>query len=397
MHRADKSSVSGSWLRRLGRTGKSHTGIVHQSKPTMVRRAARRLIDAGNGDARGAVAAAAKVKRLNLALQGGGAHGAFTWGVLDRLLEDGRVEFASVSGTSAGAMNAVILAGGMMETGAAGARAKLEEFWRAVSETARTYSPGRPHPFDPRPAPDSATSLMWLDLMTRMVSPYQFNPLDFNPLREVLLGAVDFKRLRQESPIALHIAATEVASGKVRIFETREISVEAVLASACLPQLHQAVKIGRNHYWDGGYSANPPLLPLLRAGRAEDTLIVQIDPTKDPELPTSAPAIIARLNRIAFNGPLRREVEMIEQIRHVASEGFAVGGTLRRRVKAHRFHHIAAGDLSRDQGRGSRLNPDLKMLYRLRDRGRTAADAWLKRHYHAIGRDSTVDLAARFL
>ncbi len=361
----------------------------------MIRGAARRLIDAGNGSARGA--ASAKVKRLNVALQGGGAHGAFTWGVLDRLLEDGRFDLVSASGTSAGAMNAVVLAGGMMEDGAPGGRAKLEDFWRAVAGAARTYNPGRQHPLDPRPAPDSTTSMMLLDLMTRLVSPYQFNPLDFNPLREVLLDAIDFKRLRQESPIDLHIAATEVASGKVRIFETHEISVDAVLASACLPQLHQAVKIGRKHYWDGGYSANPPLLPLLRAGRAEDTLIVQIDPTKDPELPTSAQAIIARLNRIAFNGPLHREVELIEQIRHVANEGFAVGGTLRRRAKAHRFHHIAAGNLSRDLGRASRLNPDLKLLYKLRDRGRAAADAWLKRHYQEVGRESTVDLAAQFL
>ena len=390
MHRTGKLAASGSWLRRLARSHTTRTGTL--------RGAARRMLDDGNDNATSAAGpAAAKISRLNAALQGGGAHGAFTWGVLDRLLEDGRVDFASVSGTSAGAMNAVILASGMMDGGATGARAKLEAFWLAVSSTARTYNPGRPHPLDPRPAPDSTTGLMMLDLLTRMVSPYQFNPLDFNPLREVLLGTVDFKRLRRSSPIALHIAATEVASGKVRIFETREISVEAVLASACLPQLHQAVKIGRNHYWDGGYSANPPLLPLLRAGRAEDTLIVQIDPTTDRELPTSAQAIIARLNRMAFNGPLRREVELIVHIRHVASEGFAIGGTLRRRVKGHRFHHIAAGDLSRDLGGASRLNPDMKLLYRLRDRGRAAADIWLKRHYQAVGRESTVDLAAQFL
>jgi len=394
MHRAGKPSAPPSWLRRLTRPAKASPGTARRSKAAVPRR--RRA--AGDGAAPdGAKAAAAETKRLNLALQGGGAHGAFTWGVLDRLLEDGRIAFASVSGTSAGAMNAAVLAGGMMEGGAAAARAKLEDFWRAVAEAAHSYNPGRPHPLDPRPAPDSTTGLMLLDLLTRFVSPYQFNPLDFNPLREVLQGAIDFKRLRRESPIALHIAATEVASGKVRIFDTREISVEAVLASACLPQLHQAVKIGRHHYWDGGYSANPPLLPLLRAGRAEDTLIVQIDPTKDSELPTSAPAIIARLNRIAFNGPLRREVEMIEHIRHVASEGFAVGGTLRRRAKAHRFHHIAAGNLSRELGRASRLNPDMKMLTRLRDRGRAAAENWLKRHYRALGRESTVDLAAQFL
>jgi len=396
MRGASKPSASSSWLRRLARPRKDGAGRAGVAKATASRHAPERPLGVTNAGGNRS-AATQKVKQLNIALQGGGAHGAFTWGVLDGLLADGRIETVSLSGASAGAMNAVVMAAGLMDGGAAGAMAKLEAFWQAVSQIARTYSPPQRHPLDPRPASDGATGLMLLDLMTRLVSPYQFNPLDFNPLREVLQSTVDFKRLRRASPVSLYIAATEVASGRVRIFETREVSVDVVLASACLPHLHQAVKIGRTHYWDGGYSANPPLLPLLRSGRAEDTLIVQIDPASDPELPTSAQAIIARLNRIAFSGPLRREVETIEQIRHIASEGFAVGGTLRRRVKAHRFHHIAAGNLTRELGRASRLHPDLKSLNKLREKGRAAADTWLNRHFGAIGHDSTVDLAAQFL
>jgi NTE family protein len=396
MRGTGKPPAPSSWMRRLARPKKGHAERAGSAPTTARRSAPERLSKAGDsGGSR--PAAATKPKRLNVALQGGGAYGAFTWGVLDGLLADGRIEIVSFSGTSAGAMNAVAVAAGLMDAGAEGARAKMEAFWRAISETARYYSPVRPHPFDPRPVPDGAASIVALDLFTRLVSPYQFNPLDFNPLREVLRSAVDFKRLRRESPVSLHIAATEVASGRVRIFETDEVSVDVVLASACLPHLHQAVKIGRNHYWDGGYSANPPLLPLLRSGRAEDTLIVQIDPAKDPDLPTNAQAIIARLNRIAFNGPLHREVEMIEQIRRVASDGFAVGGTLRRRVKTHRFHHIAAGNLTSDLGGASRLHPDLQLLHQLRERGQAAAVTWLNRNFSAIGRDSTVDLAARFL
>jgi NTE family protein len=346
-----------------------------------------------------AIPSPAKPKPLNLALQGGGAHGAFTWGVLDRLLEDGRIGIQSVSGTSAGAMNAVAMACGLMDGGAPFARERMGEFWRAVSNRAH-YSPLRPHPLDPRRARDgrvSPTGVILFDLMTRLVSPYQFNPLDFNPLRDVLEEIIDFKRLRQRGTVDLHIAATDVATGKPRIFRTNEISADAVLASACLPQLHKAVKVGRRHYWDGGFSANPPILPLVETGQAADTLIVQIDPSSEPDVPTNARAIIARVNRLTFNQPLRREVETIEHLRALAADGWVVGGTLRKRIGRHRFHHIEAGDLSRELGHSSRLSPEWDLLCRLRDMGRAAAEAWLKRNLGAVGDRSTVDLAAKFL
>jgi NTE family protein len=264
-------------------------------------------------------------KRINLALQGGGAHGAFTWGVLDRLLEDGRLSFDGVSGTSAGALNAVTLAAGLAEGGLDGARRKLEEMWRAVSEAAR-YSPLRPLPYEAKLSDENAdvpVRYVGFDLMTRLFSPYQLNPLDFNPVRELLERTLDFRRLRRSAQVRLFIAATDVATGNARIFGARESSVDTVLASATLPQLHRAVNIGDRHYWDGGYCSNPPILVLVRHCRAEDTLIVQLNPSRDAEMPTTAQDIFARLSTIVFNAPLRREMEMIGLARAIAKEGFA--------------------------------------------------------------------------
>ena len=343
--------------------------------------------------------AAERPRPLNLALQGGGAHGAFTWGVLDRLLEDGRVAIASASGTSAGAMNAVSLAQGLMEGGPDLARERMGEFWRAVSETAR-YSPLRAHPLDAaagREGHVSETRMVLFDLMTRLFSPYQLNPLDFNPLREVLERSIDFRRLRRNAPIALYIAATDVATGKPRVFRDSELSVDILLASACLPQLHRAVKVGRRHYWDGGFSANPAILPLVEAGLAEDTLIVQLDPAINAKVPKNARAIIARVNHLTFGAPLQREIETIARLREVAGEGWALGSRRRRRIRRHRFHHIAAGPAVRKLGSGSRLTPEWQVLCRLRDMGRASAQAWLNQNHDALGARSTVDLAARFL
>ena len=338
-------------------------------------------------------------KPLNLALQGGGAHGAFTWGVLERLLEDDRPRFAGVSGTSAGAMNAVVLAAGLLEGGRDGARAKLEAFWRGVSEAAR-LSPLARHPLDLTGEASGggwSTNHFVFDAITRYFSPYQLNPLDFNPLRDLLGELVDFKRLRRQAPLRLFVAATEVSSGDARVFETPEISIDAVLASACLPHLHRAVKVGRRHYWDGGYSANPAILPLVRSGPAEDTLLVQIDPTRQTALPTKAPEILGRLNRIVFNAPLRREIELIEQSRLLAREGVAFGGRQRRRMARHRFHHIEAARVTADLDPVSKLTPDWGFVCHLRDAGREAAEAWLRKHFAMVGRRSTVDLAAKFL
>ncbi len=334
-------------------------------------------------------------KPLNLALQGGGAHGAFTWGVLDRLLEDGRCDFGAVSGTSAGAMNAVILAAGLMEGGPEGAREKLEAFWRGISEAAR-FSPLQSGGGAAGNGNGASASHVWFDVMTRLMSPYQFNPMDYNPMRDLLERSIDFKRLRRRSPVQLFISATDVADGKTKIFETGDLSADAVLASACLPHIQQAVKVGRRYYWDGGYSSNPCLMPLVRNSAAADSLLVQINPITENTVPTSAQEIAERISRIVFNEPLRREIELIEHCREMANEGIAFGGRLRRRIRGHRFHHIEGAAYTENLGHGSKMTPDWAMLSHLRDCGRTAGEAWLKKHYSSVGRCSTVDLAAKF-
>jgi NTE family protein len=237
----------------------------------------------------------------------------------------------------------------------------------------------------------------WLGIATRMMSPYQFNPFDFDPLRQVLTRTIDFAALRRHSPLQLCVAATDVADGKARLFATAEISREVLLASACLPHLRQAVRIGDRHYWDGGYSANPPVLPLVLERAAADTMIVLVDATEQTQVPTSAADIARRLGLLAFNAPLRREIEMIERWRSFAGEGVTLGGRRQRRLRRHRFHLIEAGAATGDLAPASKLYPIWPLLEKLRDRGRAAADAWLDRHAAALGSRSTVDLAARFL
>jgi NTE family protein len=342
-------------------------------------------------------AAGAARRPINLALQGGGAHGAFTWGVLDRLLEDGRFRFESVSGASAGAVNAVALAAGLAEGGAAAARSKLEAIWRGAIELAR-FSPLRSHPMS-----WLARTFDWsfgntvLDLMTRLYSPNQLNPFDINPLRDLVARHVDFAAIAERRPVALWVAATDVATGLARLFSTKEMTLDVVIASASLPHLHQAVRIGDNYYWDGGFSANPPVVPLVEQSEADDTLIVQVNPDSDAAIPTTASEIAARVNRLTFNAPLRREIALIERCRALADDGLAFGGPLRRRYRDHRFHLIEGAAATAPLGEASKLTPNWGLVMRLKDAGRAAASDWLDRNFAALGRRSTVDLAAKFL
>ena len=326
-------------------------------------------------------------KSLNLGLQGGGAHGAFTWGVLDALLESDGLAFDGISGASAGAINAVALAAGLMEGGRAGARAKLAAVWQAIAGT----TPGALLPATGLPTD------AWLGIATRMVSPYQFNPFDFDPLRHVLTQTIDFEALRRHSPLHLYVAATDVADGKARLFATAELSREVLLASTCLPHLRQAVRIGDRHYWDGGYSANPPVLPLVFERAAADTLIVLVDATEQAQVPTSASEIARRLGSLAFNAPLRREIELIEHWRSLSGEGVTFGSRRQRRLRRHRFHLIEAGAATGNLAPASKLYPVWPLLEKLRDLGRAAASTWLDLNRGALGSRSTVDLAARFL
>jgi NTE family protein len=310
--------------------------------------------------------------KLSLALQGGGSFGAFTWGVLDRLLEDERIGFDGVSGTSAGALNAVALAAGLAEAGRPKAKEILARLWRRMSEEAPSLAPFKTAMLSPllgplRPAFADAA----LDLTTRMASPYDLNPLDFDPLRRALEDVIDFERLRQASPVRLFVAATHINTAQARIFRTPEITAEVVLASACLPMLQKAVEIDGEAYWDGGYSANPALAPLVEECRATDILLVQLVPTEPGRLPRTAPEIGKRIKHIAFSTPLVHELERLAVLKE---SGRAV---LRHRLGRLRLHRIAADSFVDGLGEKSALNTSRRFLSQLHAAGREAAAAWI--------------------
>jgi len=333
-----------------------------------------------------------KQVRINLALQGGGAHGAFTWGVLDRLLEEDSVEIAWVSATSAGAVNAAALAGGLVEGGRAGGREMLRRIWHAVHKAGVTDLL-RMNPF--------LYGLMrtgGLAHMTSTMSPYDFNPLDFNPLRRLLNENIDFGRVRAESPIELLIAATAVATGKVKLFRRRELDAEMVLASTCLPTLHHAIQINGAAYWDGGFSANPDILTLAQESPVEDTLIVQLTPLVETDLPTRAREIAAHVNRLTFNAPLTRQAEVIETARAAGrSSVFGRPKGPGAGLVRHRFHLIEATRYTATLAPDSKLKPDMGLFTYLHGAGRTETHKWLERNRKLIGRRGTVDLAQHFL
>lgn len=326
--------------------------------------------------------------RVNLALQGGGAHGAFTWGVIDRLLDEARLDFAWVSATSAGAVNAVALAGGLATGGRAGARDKLRGVWEAVHEA------GVPDLLRLNPFLFGMSRSAPMGQMASLFSPYEFNPLGFDPLRRLLSSHIDFEKVRVFRGIELLIAATDVASGRARLFRRHEMTVEAVLASACLPTLHHAVEIDGRAYWDGGFSANPDLVTLAGESPVADTLLVLINPFTKNGIPRGAREIAFDVNRITFNQPLLRDVELIEAARET-------GGLLRRgrlaRLARHRFHVIEAGRYTASLSPETKLRPDRELLTFLYNAGRSEAHKWLDRHLAAVGRRGTVDLKQKFL
>jgi NTE family protein len=331
-------------------------------------------------------------KRLNLALQGGGSHGALTWGVLDRLLEDERIGFDRVSGTSAGAMNAAVLADGFARGGRAGAREALAGFWRAISDAAR-FSPLRRSLWDKlwgRYSLDHSPGYLWMEGLSRMFSPYELNPLGLNPLREIVETHVDFDRVAA-SPIDVYVTATNVRTGQPRVFTPGELTVDAVMASACLPQLYPAVEIDGQAYWDGGFVGNPALYPLLESG-TPDILIVQINPVVRPELPRSARDIMNRVNEISFNSSLIKELRSIAAIQRLAAERGLDLGT-RGQVLLHLIHtDLEVKDLSAS----SKLNAEWSYLRLLFGLGRKWAGDWLAENYERIGVASTIDLDELF-
>jgi len=338
----------------------------------------------------------ARVKPVTLALQGGGAHGAFAWGVLDRLLEDGRLSFEGVSATSAGAMNAAVLAYGLLQGGRDAARQALNGFWRDVARSAEAYSPFRQLPWAKAWSGftlEHSPLYFWTDLLLRVFSPYEFNPLNFNPLRDVLQAHVDFSALRARSPIRLYLCATNVETGKVRIFSSEEICIDAVLASACLPFLFQAVEIDGEHYWDGGYVGNPAIYPLIYNCGTRDVVIVHINPIVRQGVPRTAAQILNRINEVSFNSSLMREMRAIAFVTSLIQRGKVAPGEMKEML----IHSIRSDETMTELGVSSKLNADWDFLCHLRDRGRAQAEQWLAGTYDDIGTRSSVDIRDEFL
>jgi NTE family protein len=307
---------------------------------------------------RAAIRGAGSKKRLSLALQGGGSFGAFTWGVLDRLLDDETIVFDVISGASAGAVNATLVAAGLTHGGRRDAQQKLEVFWKEASDAAPRTKPG-----------------IAMDMASRVISPYQFNPFNLNPLRSLLEDQIDFAALRQKPAVRLLIATTRVRDGQLRIFREKALSIDVLLASTCLPMMQQAVSIEGEAYWDGGYAANPPIIPLITATRAPDALVVQIMPSVGAGMPTTSPEIVKRLEQITFNASLIRDMDAITAMTKVSEDAGATA--LSRKLQRLRVHHIAAEAEFPTLSQSSGMNLDWDFLLQLRDAGRTAADRWL--------------------
>jgi NTE family protein len=333
---------------------------------------------------------AKKPKKINLALQGGGAHGAYTWGVLDRLLGSERIEISAISGTSAGAMNAVVLADGLMVGGKTGARNALRQFWKAVNQAA-AFSPMRRTPFDSLTGNwnlDFSAGYLFFDIFSRMASPYQLNPLNLNPLRDLLAEQVDFERVRSCDKLKLFISATSVRNGQVKVFERSSLTVDAVMASACLPQIFQAVNVNGDDYWDGGYAGNPVLYPFAYHSDSQDIVIVQINPLNCQETPRAARDILNRVNEITFNASLLQELRAIDFVARMLDEGSLDPERYRKML----IHIIADEKGFQNLNASSKMNTEWEFLEHLHNLGYRAAEEWLEANFGRLGESSSVNI-----
>ncbi len=346
-----------------------------------------------------------KQKTINLALQGGGAHGAFTWGVLDYFLEDGRLDFEGVTATSAGAMNAAALAYGKSAGGPNMAREVMERFWRDVSAHGAFYSPIKNNPlemlsdFNPFgggwPFGESANYAMF-ETMRNTFSPYQFNPLNLNPLRDVLERIIDFDEIHKCDCLKLFISATNVEKGTSKIFENEEVTLDVLMASACLPFLFQAQNIDGDDYWDGGYMGNPALWPLFYKAKCRDILIVHINPITRADLPTEAYAIENRINEITFNTALMKELRAISFVKKLINEDM-LKDEYKDQYKDVLLHAIRADKVMENYSIASKFDTDWVFLSELRDKGREEGKLWLKKNYDKIGCKASVDIEKDYL
>lgn len=339
------------------------------------------------------MATSVPTKLVNLALQGGGSHGAFSWGVLDRLLEDPRIEIEAITGASAGAMNAVALAAGYGDGDREGARESLRNFWHGVLGQSRN-SPLKRSPLEMMLGGwnlDASPAYVMFDLITRIASPYDFNPMNVNPLRDVVDELVDFDKVRK-SKVKTFVSATNVETGRAQVWDKKELDADHVMASACLPWLFQAVEIEGVPYWDGGFTGNPALWPLFDACKSDDVILVQINPIRRPGAPHSARDIINRINEITFNASLLHELRAVDFVTRLIEAG-RLEGTGYRRVLMHAISDEAT--LS-ELGASSKFNVEPEFIDMLFDHGRNAAEAWLKTSFKHVGAKSTIDVRKMF-
>jgi NTE family protein len=345
-------------------------------------------------------------RRVNLALQGGGSHGAFTWGVLDVLLQDHRIDIEGISGTSAGAMNAVALAHGFAQSKGRpkadpreAARESLANFWNGIVAMGAVGQAQRA-PFELMfgfVGGEDSPTVQWAQAMTRAwagsFSPYQSNPLDLNPLKDFVERQVDFERLAQLKEPKVFVVATRVTTGKAEVFSGKRLTANAVMASACLPMLFQAVEIEGDHFWDGGYSGNPAIHPLIYRCESRDILLVQINPIKRDKLPTTARDIMDRLNEITFNSALIAEMRAIDFVKRLLSEGKLDPA----HYKDVLMHRIDGGEVLEQLGAATKTSTDATLINTLHNLGQAHARQWLAKHHDDLGIRATVNIARDYI
>jgi len=336
---------------------------------------------------------AAGQKAINLALQGGGSHGAFTWGVIDRLLEDERIVFEGITATSAGGVNAVLLLDGWIAGGREGAKNALKTFWKKMSDVSSKsiIAPSFLDKMSPKFGLDQSPGYIMTDMISRFLSPYQLNPMDMNPMRDLLNEVVDFERIQQHTDIKLFLSATTVRTGKVKVFTNKELTANHVIASACLPFVMRAPEIEGEIYWDGGFMGNPAIFPVIYGCKSCDVLMVHLTPMVRNEFPTDSRSILNRMQEISFNSSLMREMRAIAFVTQLIDEGKLSGG------KRMFMHLIEAEDIITELAGSSKMNADWKFLMHLFNIGRERADAWIAANFDRVGRESTVDIQERWL
>jgi NTE family protein len=336
------------------------------------------------------------VKRVAIALQGGGSHGAFSWGVLDRLLEDGRFVIEGLTGTSAGGMNAVATAQGLMKGGNAGARKELSDFWRKISESGKHSALNNRGPIDKalgKYTMYNSPGYIIFDYLSRIFSPYELNPLQVDPLKDVIVQTFDFEKLRKYKDCKVFLCATHVFTGRLKVFSSEELKPECMLASACLPTIHNAVLVDGEYYWDGGFIGNPVFFPLIYNCETPDIILIQLNPTVREKLPTTSREIADRLNEITNNASVVREMRAISFITNLIDQGMLD----RNKIKRVNMHLIEDESVFQELGWSSKLNTEWEFLSYLFEKGRAAGDAWIKKNFDKIGKETTAPMREHFV